>query len=276
MKRKTYNLETQYLEGEPGKPLLVFVHGMCGGAWIWDNFVEYFSSEGFPCFALSLRGHGGSGGAGLFRTHLHSFNDYVRDLEIALSGLSGRKPVLIGHSMGGAIIQRYIELHPNDASGAVLLASVPRSERNARRACKGKVIFRLLGSSNPALSAFAVLGVRRIPGLMKSKCCNYLDADSAKKFAESMSRESLCAALQIAFGRIYREPKFGGQPPVLVAGGSLDYLFSSDEFKATAEYYGSEPVIFPDICHEMAIDPNWRAIVDAIRGFLDDIIDNKR
>ena len=53
---------------------ILFVHGMCCGAWIWQNFMEVFANAGYICYALNLRGHFGSGN--------------VRDFEKVRRGLS--------------------------------------------------------------------------------------------------------------------------------------------------------------------------------------------
>lgn len=42
------------------KPVkLLFVHGICAGAWVWEqSFLPFFASFGYDSYALSLRGHG--------------------------------------------------------------------------------------------------------------------------------------------------------------------------------------------------------------------------
>jgi pimeloyl-ACP methyl ester carboxylesterase len=73
-----------------------------------------------PCYALSLRGHGGSHG----RDHLdwHSITDYIDDVKTVVDWL-GETPVLVGHSMGGFVIQKYLEHH--EVPGVALVCSVP-------------------------------------------------------------------------------------------------------------------------------------------------------
>ncbi|MDP2639561.1 MAG: alpha/beta fold hydrolase, partial [Betaproteobacteria bacterium] len=106
--------------GGSGRPLL-FVHGAFAGAWCWSkHFLPYFSEQGFRACALSLSGHGGS--PGRERLDWLSIADYVRDLEQAV-GTVGGDPVLIGHSMGGFVVQKYLERAA--APGVVLMASVP-------------------------------------------------------------------------------------------------------------------------------------------------------
>ena len=90
-------------------PPLLFVHGGFHGAWCWEkNFLPYFFSKGFSCYALSLRGHGGS--EGNEKLHSFSLNDYMEDV-LDVMGRLKEKPVLIGHSMGGLAVQKLIEMN---------------------------------------------------------------------------------------------------------------------------------------------------------------------
>ncbi len=99
----------------PERPVpLIFVHGAWHGAWCWDeHFPAYISAGlGYECLAPSLRGHGGSpGGARLNRARIA---DYVDDVAQVASTLD-TPPVVIGHSMGGLVVQKYLAEH--DAPG---------------------------------------------------------------------------------------------------------------------------------------------------------------
>jgi pimeloyl-ACP methyl ester carboxylesterase len=104
---------------DAGRTPLLFVPGMQHGAWCWDvHFLEYFARHGYPSYAVSLRGHGDSEMRG--RLRWTRIADYVDDLASAVAQLP-ESPTLIGHSMGGFIIQKYLEHH--SAPGAVLLSS---------------------------------------------------------------------------------------------------------------------------------------------------------
>jgi pimeloyl-ACP methyl ester carboxylesterase len=107
--------------GTTDRAPILFVHGAFAGGWMWtDTFMPYLAAAGYPCYALSLRGHGGSDG----HEHIdwHSVADYVDDIASVIAWL-GVKPVLIGHSMGGFVIQKYLERHT--VPGVALLCSVP-------------------------------------------------------------------------------------------------------------------------------------------------------
>jgi pimeloyl-ACP methyl ester carboxylesterase len=101
---------------------LLFVHGAFMGAWCWDeHFLDYFADRGYRALALGVRGHGDS--PANRSLHRCSIADYVEDL-CAVADLLPEPPVLIGHSMGGYVVQRYLRVR--SAPAAVLLASVPR------------------------------------------------------------------------------------------------------------------------------------------------------
>ncbi len=111
-------------DGSISTPLL-FVHGAWHGAWCWGPFLDYFSKHGYNSYALSLRGHGKSPNRKSLKTT--RIDDYVEDVRQVVKTItteSGSRPALIGHSMGGLIVQKYLETDP-DIPKAFLLAPVP-------------------------------------------------------------------------------------------------------------------------------------------------------
>ena len=108
-------------DGNGRKPPLLFVHGGYCDAWCWaPHFLPWFAARGYAAHALSLRGHGASGGREtMFVTGL---DDFAADVEHVAAGLP-MPPVLIGHSMGAAVIERLLATRPVRA--AALLSPVP-------------------------------------------------------------------------------------------------------------------------------------------------------
>ena len=110
---------SKYPSGSAYPTPLLFIHGTLHGAWCWDvHFLDYFAQHGYAAHAVNLRGHGNSEGREKLRWT--RIADYVEDVTNAVGQLPSL-PILIGHSMGGFIIQKYLEDH--DAPGAVLLSS---------------------------------------------------------------------------------------------------------------------------------------------------------
>jgi pimeloyl-ACP methyl ester carboxylesterase len=88
---------------------LLFVHGAWHAAWCWDeHFLDFFADKGYRALAVSLRGHGNSPTLKPLRSC--SIADYVHGVASVADSLP-TTPVLIGHSMGGFIVQRYLESH---------------------------------------------------------------------------------------------------------------------------------------------------------------------
>src|SRR5688572_31362745 len=113
------------LPTRPSRPPMLMVHGIMGGAWYFAKWLKFFGARGHPAYALNLRVHHGSRPVENFGQV--SVMDYVGDLREASSGIRQRHPgaalILVGHSMGGLVVQKAAE---SISPGAViLLSSVP-------------------------------------------------------------------------------------------------------------------------------------------------------
>jgi len=248
-------------EDETGKTPLLFVHGMWHGAWCWEeNFLPYFSQNGYAAYAVSLRGHGGS--VGRERLRWTSLADYVADV-FAVVRQIGAHPVLIGHSMGGMVVQKYLE--EQEAPGAVLLASVPPGgllPATLRVARRQPLTFLKV---NLTLSLYPVIGT-------PEKCKRFLFSDSLDqaqlmKYFERMQDEAYRAYIDMVLLNLPRSRK--GRGPLLVLGAEEDEAVSVKEVRATARAYGVEAEIFPEMAHDMMLEPGWRTVADRILNWLE-------
>ncbi len=86
-----------YLEGGEGHPL-VFVHGAGNNAWVWGRVLEDLEVD-HRVIALDLPGHGRSS-CKLEET----VEGYAFRVEEFLEALNLEDVLLVGHSMGGAIV----------------------------------------------------------------------------------------------------------------------------------------------------------------------------
>lgn len=239
---------------------LLFVHGAWHGAWCWaEHFLPYFAEHGYASFAVSLRGHGASEGRErLRRTRVA---DYVNDVAQVASGLS-RPPVLIGHSMGGLIVQKYLEAHP--APAAVLLAPVPvwgAVKTTLRIAMRHPWLFL---KANLTWSLYPIIGT---PELAREA---FFSSDTA---AESLSRyfsrlqdESYLAFWDMLIFALPRPKRIN--VPLLVLGAADDTIFHLGEIEATARAYGTQAEIFPGMAHDMMLEPGWQVVAERILNWL--------
>lgn len=82
-------------------PALVLIHGYLDCAGSFAPLVRRLPAH-WDIVALDMRGHGRSDFAA--PSSWYHFDDYVRDVRAALDWLDLDQPVLLGHSMGGAIV----------------------------------------------------------------------------------------------------------------------------------------------------------------------------
>jgi 3-oxoadipate enol-lactonase len=106
--------------GDPGKTPLVFLHGIGGAARGWRSQLEFFGDR-YHAIAWDMPGYGGS--VPLPTVSIASLADA---LDRFLRGFAGSpKPILVGHSIGGMIVQQWLANHPAEAEAAVLAQTSP-------------------------------------------------------------------------------------------------------------------------------------------------------
>lgn len=83
------------------KPPIVMVHGGQHGKWAWRNWAMFFSNAGYEVHALDWYNHGDSARLPEWKFIKRSIVDVAHnELRTVVRHLD-RKPVLVGHSMGG-------------------------------------------------------------------------------------------------------------------------------------------------------------------------------
>ncbi len=105
--------------GDSAKTALVFLHGIGGAARAWRSQVTAFGDR-HRAIAWDMPGYGGS--APLANVSIEALAEALQDF---LQGIGARKPVLVGHSIGGMIVQQWLIKHPHDASAVVLAQTSP-------------------------------------------------------------------------------------------------------------------------------------------------------
>src|SRR6185312_465421 len=101
--------------GDPASPSLVFLHGIGGAARGWRNQLDYFA-DSYRAIAWDMPGYGGS--APLPNVSIASLADALVDF---LHATGAERPVIVGHSIGGMIVQQLLAQDP-EIAGAVVLA----------------------------------------------------------------------------------------------------------------------------------------------------------
>jgi len=241
---------------------ILFVHGMSHAAWCWtEHFVPYFAQHGYVSHALSLRGHGSS--EGRKRLRWTPLAEYVSDVAQVV-GQMERPPVLVGHSMGGMIVQKYLE--SNRAPAAVLLASAPPQgvvRATLRVALRHPLVFM---KANLTMSMLPML---RTPQLAQEALFSAdMPEDKVRSYFTRLQDESYRAYLDMMGLSLPRPERV--KTPILVMGAADDRLISQSEVQATARAYQTQAEVFPDMAHDIMLEAGWRVVADRILGWLNE------
>jgi pimeloyl-ACP methyl ester carboxylesterase len=241
---------------------LLFIHGMMHGAWCWDvYFLEYFARHGFAAHAVNLRGHGTSEG----RDHLRwtRIAEYVEDVADVARRLPC-PPILIGHSMGGFVIQKYLEHHA--APAAVLLSSPPPTGllgTTLRIARRHPLAFAKVNLTLSLLPVIATPQLAREAFLSQD-----VPDDQLLAYWQQMQDESYRALLDMVALELPHPEKV--TTPVLVLGAARDTMLTPSEIEATARAYHTQAEIIPDVAHSSMLDPRWQSVAERILAWLNE------
>jgi hypothetical protein len=251
--------------GVPRETPLLLVHGGWHGAWCWaENFLPFFAAHGYVALALSLRGHGRSSGA--LPPLPHHIVDYIEDVT-SVSRIVveryGRPPAIIAHSLGGFVVQHYLQT--NAAPAAVLIASVPHYGLK-----KVRLQYFL---RHPIMATMATLThdphwmVRNVRVARDAFFSRAMPRDQVERFYAQLDHESYWALNDLLHGPVPDPAKI--RLPLLVLGGELDRLIPAGDVRATGEAYGSPAIFLSNIAHDMMIEPEWPRAAEFIRGWLE-------
>ncbi len=105
--------------GPADGPPLVFLHGIGGAARAFRPQLKAFGAR-FRAIAWDMPGYGGS--APLAQTSIATLTAALRDF---LAAVDAPRPILVGHSIGGMIVQQFLSESPQGAAAVVLAQTSP-------------------------------------------------------------------------------------------------------------------------------------------------------
>jgi 3-oxoadipate enol-lactonase len=105
--------------GDHNLPSLVFLHGIGGAARAWRGQLDFFKDR-HRAIAWDMPGYGGS--APLPAVSISALADALRDF---LQQVGATQPILVGHSIGGMIVQQLLTKIPRIAYAVVLAQTSP-------------------------------------------------------------------------------------------------------------------------------------------------------
>ncbi|MET4524997.1 alpha/beta hydrolase [Bradyrhizobium sp. RT3a] len=105
--------------GDPDTTPLIFLHGIGGAARAWRQQLARFSTQ-FRAIAWDMPGYGGS--APLASVSMAALADALQQF---IEQLGTTTPILVGHSIGGMIVQKWLAQSPKLARAVVLAQTSP-------------------------------------------------------------------------------------------------------------------------------------------------------
>lgn len=259
-----------------GRQPVVFVHGL----WLlhssWDAWKAYVEERGYAAVAVDWPGDEASVAAAranegsLAGTSVRDVADHVQEV---IEGLD-RKPIVIGHSFGGLLVQ--IIAGRGIAAGTVTIDPAP-----------SRGVLPLPYSSLKA--AFPVLGNPLNYGRTVTLTFDEFRFGFANAVSEEEARELYATFHTPAPGRpLFQAATANFNPwartkaakknadrgPLLVVTGEKDnivpFAMANAAFKKQRrnQHHATEIVEIPGVGHSLVIDSHWREVADAALDFL--------
>ena len=109
---------TTFTQSGSGQPL-IFLHGIGSTGVSWQGQLDHFADR-YLCIGLDLPGYGGT--PALAENNFETLSHWLKET-IDQNGWG--RPILVGNSYGGMLIQEFIYLYPGIAQAIVLFGTSP-------------------------------------------------------------------------------------------------------------------------------------------------------
>ncbi|MFU8792778.1 MAG: alpha/beta hydrolase [Acholeplasmataceae bacterium] len=244
---------------------LLFVHGAAAGAWTFSLYQDYFSKHGYHTHALSLQTHGKSEGLPIDEITL---NDYVSDVIKAIR-LMNRPLVVIGHSMGGAVVLKALEKKPHAFSHVICLSPPPFwgiDPKSPLGLFFGDMMtFMREMRQNPVYQGLNLEGLLR-----KTMFNDLIDLDALKVVRKKLVKESQLVRYSLL--KPYLDDPKRLKKCVTLIGSYEDQLVSYKDVLAMGKVFMGQTILLDDAPHFMMLAPNWEKSAKEILKYLDKIM----
>ena len=242
-------------------PKTIFmIHGMWGGPWLWQNYIDFFENKGYRCRAATLPYHDVNpqdppppelGNVSIL--------DYAAALQNEIEKME-EKPVIIGHSMGGLLGQ--ILAGRQLAQKLVLLAPAAPAGILSLKSSVIKSFFPALLRPGFWKQTFRIPFDKAVYSML-----HLLPEEEQREAYAHFVYESGRAIAEIGFWPLdkHRAAAVTAEQvkcPVLVLAGTLDRITPVSVIKKVAQRYAPRSTYkeFPDHAHWLPGEPEWKEV----------------
>ena len=251
-------------------PPLFMIHGAFCGGWCFSKLERYFNTQGYDCEATTLpfhepkyHGHPDSVLGGL------SLADYVDFLEKELDKLE-EEPILIGHSMGGLLVQM-LAARGRGIAGALLAPCAPWGVLPT-------TVGEYANAFGIAMMSPASLGEPLIPNFTVAvdQSLHQLSVDEQKSIFGRFVPESGRATFEIFhwgfdMWRVSHVPARKVKIPLLTISGGRDRINPPSTVKRVSRRYNhplSQYLKMDDMSHWLIGEEGWEEVASAIHNWI--------
>lgn len=255
-------LEIEYWEtGAPDALPILLLHGWASSGRMWFSLPEHLFSD-VRLIAPDLPGHGSSSKPEADWYSIPNFRHVVTHLA---HQLRIKKPVLVGHSMGGTVAMDVVLKDPGFARAAVLINPVISGRELAFPSDRGDFLLgpalRLGRALWPSVSNF----IQRLPDALY----RHDDGRSRRMHRDlaSTTADSALGSMNAIFNHGLDETIGKVQIPLLVVVGTADLTVSPNQGRSAAEYINTAQLVEIHTGHNV-LDQEPTSLAQALDDFL--------
>ena len=246
--------------------VVILCHGYAEHARRYDHVAQRFGEAGLITYALDLRGHGRSGGK---RVYLKDISGYTTDFHhlvgLATAAHPDLKRVVLGHSMGGAVVFTYGVEHPDDYAAMVL--SGPAVYAQDAVSPVKIALANVVGSILPGLP------VENLPAEAVSRDPEVVAAYRADPMVHQGRLPAGIGKALIGVGTTMPARAAALTAPLLVVHGGQDKLIPVDGSRRLLQCVGSSDAnlkVYPELYHEVFNEPERAVVLDDVVSWIKD------
>ena len=256
---------------ETMQDIIVMIHGMCMTGACWENYKTFFESRSYRCITPTLRYHDMNYNSPPdARLGTVGLETYAADLQQTIEALDAR-PILMGHSMGGLLVQ--ILAARKLAKAAVLLTPAPPGGINALKFSVVRSFAGVMTRWGFWRKPFRFSYNKAIYALM-----NLLPPPDRQEIFQQMVYESGRAAFQIGYwwlDRMRAASVDAGKIdcPMFIVAGRHDRITPATVIRKIARKYEAVAVYreFENHAHMVLHEPGWEAVAGATAAWLENL-----
>ncbi len=217
---------------------------------MWERDQRIWAELGLETVAVDLPGHGLDAGRDC------GFGDIVEAADAVCKALGS--PVVVGHSMGGAVAQALSQ--NNTLSAMVLVCSVPPAQVN---------------SLPPAKAVLA--GLKQLPRVVSGTCVRFSKKDYRRTGLNMLAEDRVDSVyaqitdwpLQASLDLLLRRPRVSAPGcPVLVTYGLRDGVSRPRAARLIGDHYDAITWRFDDLGHMPSLEPGGERLAQAIGDWI--------